>query len=91
MGHTPGPWRAENIYIYNDSPRARAIEDREGAHVLGEAYVSDGEETDNARLMAAAPDMIVVLEFIHTDLEESVDGRDAWERMIVEVLSLAAP
>jgi len=55
--HTPGPWEAhENGHIYAEE-RASAV-----ARIFENSYHRDGEAQANARLIAAAPDMLTALE-----------------------------
>jgi len=55
--HTPGPWEAhENGHIYAEE-RANAV-----ARIFENYYHRDGEANANARLIAAAPDMLAALE-----------------------------
>jgi hypothetical protein len=69
MAHTQGPWRIgepSDGFIGNvlaDNPR----------RLLAQVTVQDGEQTlANARLIAAAPDMLAALEAVIDDLEEHI-------------------
>lgn len=56
--HTPGPWRAVEC-----SDGARHVATRRGnviAHIS--AFALDGDRSGNARLIAAAPDLLAALE-----------------------------
>lgn len=61
--HTPGPWRVSDtgIDVVCD-PDARPLPVVACQHVTGK---DNGEATANARLIAAAPDMLAALERIH--------------------------
>lgn len=55
--HTPGPWDAhDNGHIYGDN-YASAV-----ARVFENTHQRDGEAQANARLIAAAPDILAALE-----------------------------
>ena len=72
--HTPGPWgytgrsetgHVDSIYIYSKSPECKR------QTCVGEVYMDDAEPQSteaNARLIAAAPEMVSLLE----DYEEAV-------------------
>lgn len=65
MGHTPGPWKAErhdgagNIIIDTDTPVDRG---RLGIASVRRASNADHEVEANARLIAAAPDLLAACE-----------------------------
>lgn len=86
--HTPGPWGANTEQSEHHDLYARVIFDQTG-HPIGTA--SDFNNTDrdaevdaNARLMAAAPELLAALEAILrrlTDAEadmQGIDREDAW-------------
>ncbi len=58
--HTPGPWRAEEreVVTYLGHPIAEVLDTAEGLEG------SDAEADANARLIAAAPDLVAALEMI---------------------------
>lgn len=63
--HTPGDWKAErrdgagNIIIDTDTPADRG---RLGIAIVRRASNADSEIEGNARLIAAAPDLLAALE-----------------------------
>ena len=59
--HTPGPW---SVVEYNEG-RNMDIQDSKGAGVLTK---------DNARLIAAAPDLLAALELIEHAAISGMDG-----------------
>lgn len=61
--HTPGPWRYQDIRSSGEHVYFR-IESKNGA--VGFAYKSDNAE-GNARLIAAAPDLLAALRKIATN------------------------
>lgn len=66
--HTPGPWRSVNNYVVS------IIEGGSKMHRVTIArcvYGSGPEERANARLIAAAPEMLHVLELIYSNAAES--------------------
>lgn len=81
MAHSPGPWTF-------DDDRGRQYEQfhvcEDGCHVVlgtgSEALVSDQDDEDraiaNAHLIAAAPEMLSVLEALHVRLFREQGGRE---------------
>ena len=74
MGHTPGPWgcdgtevHAEHLVICN---AYRSRTDDEGNWMRSE------EVEANARLIAAAPDLLAACQAIANDCERVLDGDD---------------
>ena len=63
MTHTPGPWKVEKQRALNGGTYYR-IYDTDDAHSVIAQVIGDGriEYHDNARLMAAAPDLLEALE-----------------------------
>ena len=58
--HTPGPWTA---YLYDSEPASIEAADGDGPIALVGTDLYDMEERDaNARLMAAAPDLLAACE-----------------------------
>ncbi len=64
--HTPGPWRTSGVYIDSDHG------------TVGHANFSDdltaGSPAANARLIAAAPDLLEAAEWADKALERYVDA-----------------
>lgn len=88
-GHTPGPWVVEvnnwgetSVKSANDEdlqeyPIEYYIAERIGGHVRGEDFTDFSEVQANARLMAAAPDLLEALEKGAVRLEANLnDERD---------------
>ena len=73
--HTPGPWRAEFGERAHGTSGA-LVRDRIG--IVAEAYPrnpSGTEQTANARLIAAAPDLLAALNAILNDVDQDkADG-----------------
>lgn len=77
--HTPGPWRVSGFYIAADEP----TRDKRGSHrqvadwTCGLAGVSDASDLQkaNARLIAAAPELLAALKRA-TQLMEDADLDD---------------
>ena len=71
--HTPGPWRitTDFIGVYDSEARRIANLDSDGAPDFGE-----DETLANARLIAAAPDMLAALIDARALLCEILDGVD---------------
>jgi hypothetical protein len=64
--HTPGPWRASNATVYapNQNAPRQMIPIKIESGWLDGAWESDDEAHANARLIAAAPEMLEALELI---------------------------
>lgn len=68
--HTPGPWKA--IDNYNEMPvgcDGFVIESVDGMHIIPDGMQRLGCEKADARLIAAAPELLAVLK----ELEESAE------------------
>ena len=59
--HTPGPWEAIGN-IVRDVPRPTERGGMSGGYLVAETAVQDSHRYANARLIAAAPDMLAALE-----------------------------
>lgn len=71
--HTPGPWQAESRFPKGDLQRpwvGRLAEQRYSALACGETVE---EAIANARLIAAAPDMLEALEETRTALQHAAN------------------
>ena len=55
-GHTPGPWRTNGEGVFRDWPMGVVQ-----IANIGSAAYGDDEKSANARLIAAAPDLLEVL------------------------------
>ena len=90
--HTPGPWHAECeegnhcgfIHNANGEDEGRGICDmRESKRIKhadkrrADSWVISAEDVANARLIAAAPDMLKALEFVLADLNSTLDAETA--------------
>lgn len=65
--HTPGPWELGNVYELSPSGRCRQIvaEDGKVCLVYG---IEDADCKANAKLIAAAPELLTALQRIRDDL-----------------------
>lgn len=68
--HTPGPWEVEPC------TEGGAFEITEGIGSVGTAWGENDEALANARLMAAAPELLMVCQCIAGDLEALLGGDD---------------
>lgn len=74
--HTPGPW--EPRYESPGSPWAAIVSparrrETDAEHRVCELRVADPEHTANARLIAAAPELLAALQACHRQLADWVD------------------
>lgn len=76
--HTPGPWKAhfEDAYFVTgpDLGRVAMMMNLKGAHGLG-GRRSGNESAANARLIAAAPDLLEALQSVAMWAENQADGQ----------------
>ena len=66
--HTPGPW----TILPNTPHFVRAMHPAEGMQPVATVYHFGGELAANARLIAAAPELLEALEAVLPDLEHYV-------------------
>ena len=71
--HTPGPW----TILPNTPHFVRAMHPTEGMQPVATVYHFDGELAANARLIAAAPDLLAALYSIATDPSAIYSGANA--------------
>ena len=72
MTHTQGPWSYTADMYGLDNMRVFGVNDATGNGVANCGYDQRGESMANARLIAAAPDMLAALEAVIDDLEEHI-------------------
>lgn len=85
--HTPGPWVSEGRSVRRDSGLGygEMIASVTGGAKSGPFFVEDDEECEaNARLIAAAPDLLEALEAVWAALDE-----DSLEVMDLSIIRLA--
>jgi hypothetical protein len=88
MSHTKGPW------VFNDSSRFLEIIGSDGRNILSSIYADDrsmddfNDSTDrsNAKLIAAAPDMLKVLEGLYVEMLGQGQNVDAVSLRAVETV-----
>lgn len=68
--HTPGPWNAEGFEITCDRWSTLATVDR-GATDMDDNVIMDSEAEANARLIAAAPEMLETLKLLTARIDLS--------------------
>lgn len=60
--HTPGPWRARNYCVLNDVDMSKLpVTIRRICNCENPVYIGDTQAKANARLIAAAPDLLAAL------------------------------
>lgn len=74
MSHTPGPWTAAGDYIISKNRHIALVSPKVG---------SDSETADNARLMAASPDLLESLEILVENYGDPAEGRIAHARSAI--------
>jgi len=71
--HTPGPWQS-----FNGGAVVGTVEDRDGStYVADIRHRANGESAANARLIAAAPDMLAALVSALSVLDAEAEARGA--------------
>lgn len=71
--HTPGPWKNQGTLVYQGETSAGV------ARIVADAR---GRELENARLIAAAPEMLEALEYLVRMIDESPLYLDAEQEMM---------
>jgi hypothetical protein len=85
MSHTPGPWvvsdDVEGLYVSSRQSYKYVcdIEVSNPAYAGAESVISKAEAQANARLIAAAPDLLEALQNLVVWVEHLPGGRSAWE------------
>lgn len=75
--HTPGPWRRVDCYIYGGPPGTGShVADASPFGPMADAGVADA----NARLIAAAPDLLAALEALMHTTEDDLHYLDVCQR-----------
>jgi hypothetical protein len=77
--HTPGPWGLTRM---NGEPAVGA-DTEDGGLVAVTVEGSDSAREANARLIAAAPDLLAALQTIRNAAAMGIDGRGDWHRTIL--------
>jgi len=81
MKHTPGPWIADGNFVYalNEQQVNRfSLSLCKGYSDIGRT--STEELAANARLIAAAPELLEVLERLYTDALDRGETTDFWDQ-----------
>lgn len=84
--HTKGPWKVKNgaVYTEKEAPIAKMVRDDSAL----EAGIYPVERDANARLIAAAPEMLEALELAAAYIEEiTKDSRNADNGQTIETLN----
>lgn len=88
-GHTPGPWlidpKSKDCIFFSRSDKVRGII---GHTLLKVEHLADGEWEANARLIAAAPDLLEALQLLQGfgwSADDSDHGREIKRRCDVAV------
>lgn len=77
--HTPGPWINHGRIAQSGLPHSAVAAKTLIARVYSEAFGDSEQEAANARLIAAAPEMLAEVESLYTELadfENNWPGRD---------------
>lgn len=98
MSHTPGPWDCDTLYTSEEdvpfslSKEVRAVMSPNGdVAYLANALDSDQTIMANARLIAAAPELLAALKAALPVLESDANRREIpdWERALVNLARAA--
>jgi len=88
--HTPGPWRVDGReIIYDDTSGLPYVVAKTGLYVLTPNMDANAEA--NARLIAAAPDLLEALEAVLHDSYHQLDSQmtDETERKVLAAIAKA--
>lgn len=82
--HTPGPWRAEE---WSCHARTTVLVD-DASIITGKRVIAECESEEDARLIAASPDLLAVLIEL-TDIEGPLPGDQAWHAKALAAIAKA--
>ena len=78
--HTPGPWEAHNGEVTTPRENGRSYRRIAAVQDYGLGSLKEVDEA-NARLMAAAPDMLACIEAFCTAYAPDDGGETSWEAL----------
>ena len=78
--HTPGPWMAEGERVFSETPYTQHVAT---THVTGDG--SRATLDANARLIAAAPNLLSALEEISARCDEATDHGHIWADTVIRI------
>ena len=76
MNHTPGPWKYGALVDDSNHYYIKA-----GVYWIAEICGGTGQDTENAHLIAAAPDLLAACEAALAGLEETIHMRQQREQL----------
>ena len=74
--HTPGKWSIDNVFVVSEEDELIAQIDPIHENDLSVYQRNPSEARANARLIAAAPELLAACETIANDCEEVLSGSD---------------
>jgi hypothetical protein len=86
--HTPGPWTNHGRIAQPGLPHSAVAAKTLIARVYSEAFGDSAQETANANLIAAAPDLLAVLIEL-TDIEGPLPGTQSWHTKAMTAIAKA--
>ena len=87
--HTPGPWTTSAPASYRINTAGDIYIVQHVPEHIGAASVSLGEKTANARLIAAAPDLLAALNYIASIASDYAKGQQMHGDDVREILGTA--
>ena len=85
--HTPGPWPTPGPWVLGKFQPRTEIVAADCRRIIAEIQTGDDEGKDNARLIAAAPDMLAALQImdgLHMPRTELFNGEELPLRVIID-------
>ena len=92
MTHTPGPWKTNSGQVVRESDGA-VIANMDRSDAASEAGIYPVERDDNARLIAAAPELLDALQYIPTegsDCPPNVEPAEFYRSQLLACIGHAA-
>ncbi len=97
QNYTPGPWKCNNVFLDSEPNRYIVGENKWGGRNVADCGMSSGGEWDineaNARLIAAAPEMLEAINAVINSIDNGTPARrttlDAIKGILINPLNKA--